>query len=105
VLVSVRDDGVGIAPTDHARIFEEFQQVGTSNLQEGTGLGLAISRRFIELHGGNLRIESEVGQGSTFTFTIPRLQSSAAAEDRAGSPDPKAAAAAAAPGPVRGALL
>ena len=74
VVVSVRDDGVGIAPADQARIFEEFQQVGTSHLQEGTGLGLAISRRFIELHGGSLRVESEPSHGSTFTFTLPRAR-------------------------------
>jgi len=52
VVVSVHDDGVGIAAADQARIFEEFQQAGTSQMQEGTGLGLALSRRFVELHGG-----------------------------------------------------
>jgi len=72
VVVSVHDDGVGIAHADQVRIFEEFQQIGTSQLQEGTGLGLALSRRFVELHGGRLRVESEPGQGSTFTFTLPR---------------------------------
>ena len=82
VVVSVRDDGVGIATADQARIFEEFQQVGTSHLQEGTGLGLAISRRFIELHGGSLRVDSEPGRGSTFTFTLPRTQSNAIPPDR-----------------------
>jgi signal transduction histidine kinase len=82
VVVSVRDDGVGIAPEDQARIFEEFQQVGASRLQEGTGLGLAISRRFIELHGGSLRVESAPGHGSTFTFTIPRTQSTASSPVR-----------------------
>ena len=81
VVVSVRDDGVGIASADQARIFEEFQQVGTSHLQEGTGLGLAISRRFIELHGGSLRVESEPSHGSTFTFTIPRTQGTAIPAD------------------------
>jgi signal transduction histidine kinase len=93
VVVSVHDDGIGVAPADQARIFEEFQQVGTSNLQEGTGLGLAISRRFVELHGGSLRVESEAGKGSTFTFTIPRTQGSAATTENAGSPDPEVAAA------------
>jgi signal transduction histidine kinase len=82
VVVSVRDDGVGIAAADHARIFEEFQQVGTSHLQEGTGLGLAISRRFIELHGGSLRVESEPAHGSTFTLTLPRTQGAAIPPDR-----------------------
>jgi signal transduction histidine kinase len=74
VLVSIKDDGIGIAPADQARIFEEFQQIGRSQLQEGTGLGLALSRRFVELHGGRLWVESEPGQGSTFTFTVPRTQ-------------------------------
>jgi signal transduction histidine kinase len=75
VVVSVRDDGVGIAQADQVRIFEEFQQVGQSQLQEGTGLGLALSRRFVELHGGRIWVESEPGKGSTFTFTLPRTQS------------------------------
>jgi signal transduction histidine kinase len=74
VVVRVHDDGVGIAPEDQARIFEEFQQVGTAHLQEGTGLGLAISRRFVELHGGSLQVESEPARGSTFSFTLPRTQ-------------------------------
>ena len=82
VVVGVRDDGVGIASADQARIFDEFQQVGTSHLQEGTGLGLAISRRFIELHGGSLLVESEPGHGSTFTFTLPRTQGTTIAPDR-----------------------
>jgi signal transduction histidine kinase len=86
VVVSVRDDGVGIASADQARIFEEFQQVGTSHLQEGTGLGLAISRRFIELHGGSLRVESEPSHGSTFTFTIPRTQGTAIPPDSEAPP-------------------
>jgi two-component system sensor histidine kinase/response regulator len=68
----VHDDGVGIAAADHARIFEEFQQAGTSQMLEGTGLGLALSRRFVELHGGRLWVESEPGKGSTFTFSLPR---------------------------------
>ena len=78
VMVSVRDDGAGIAELDQARLFEEFQQVGTSHLQEGTGLGLAISRRFVEQHGGSLIVESELGHGSTFSFTLPRDQHPAA---------------------------
>jgi signal transduction histidine kinase/CheY-like chemotaxis protein len=71
ISVSVRDDGVGIAPADQTRIFEDFEQVGRSVMQEGTGLGLALSRRFVELHGGRLTVESALGQGSTFTFTLP----------------------------------
>jgi signal transduction histidine kinase len=91
VLVSVRDDGIGIAAADQARIFEEFQQIGTSQLQEGTGLGLALSRRFVELHGGLLRVESEPGQGSTFTFRLPRTQSARVGADADGLANPEAA--------------
>jgi two-component system, NtrC family, sensor kinase len=70
--VSVTDTGVGIAPEDQEAIFEEFRQVGTADKKvEGTGLGLALSRKFIELHGGRIWVESQVGVGSTFTFTIP----------------------------------
>ena len=94
VVVSVRDDGVGIASADQARIFEEFQQVGTSHLQEGTGLGLAISRRFIELHGGSLRVESEPGHGSAFTFALPRTQGTAIPPDREAPPRAEVAATA-----------
>jgi signal transduction histidine kinase len=72
VEVSVSDTGVGIAPEDREVIFEEFRQVGTAAKKvEGTGLGLALSRKFIELHGGRIWVESQVGVGSTFTFTIP----------------------------------
>jgi signal transduction histidine kinase len=70
--VSVADTGVGIAQADQDAVFEEFRQVGTADKKaEGTGLGLALSRKFIELHGGQIWVESEVGRGSTFTFTLP----------------------------------
>jgi len=72
VEVSVSDTGVGIAPEDHETVFEEFRQVGASAAkQEGTGLGLALTRKFIELHGGKIWVTSQVGVGSTFTFTLP----------------------------------
>ncbi len=72
VEVSISDTGVGIAPADQEAVFEEFRQVGTSAAkQEGTGLGLALCRKFVELHGGKIRVQSEVGRGSIFTFTIP----------------------------------
>ena len=72
VEVSVADTGVGIAPEDQEVVFEEFRQVGTADKKvEGTGLGLALSRKFIELHGGRIWVTSQVGQGSTFTFTLP----------------------------------
>ena len=70
--IAVADTGVGIAPEDQEAIFEEFRQVGTADKKvEGTGLGLALSRKFIELHGGRIWVQSKVGQGSTFTFTLP----------------------------------
>ena len=70
--VSVTDTGVGIAPEDQEAVFEEFKQVGTADKKiEGTGLGLALSRKFIELHGGRIWVKSQVGAGSTFTFTVP----------------------------------
>ena len=68
-----RDTGIGIASEDQATIFEEFRQVGSDETrkQEGTGLGLTLAKKFIELHGGRIWVESEVGRGSTFTFTLP----------------------------------
>jgi signal transduction histidine kinase len=73
VHVSVRDTGIGIAPEDQAKVFDEFQQVGKASdrSREGTGLGLTLAKRFIELHGGRIWIESEVGTGTTFTFSLP----------------------------------
>src|SRR5262244_3105000 len=72
VEVSVSDTGVGIAPADQEAVFEEFRQVGTAEKKvEGTGLGLTLSRKFIELHGGRIWVKSQVGVGSTFTFTLP----------------------------------
>jgi signal transduction histidine kinase len=73
--VSVADTGIGIAPADQEAVFEEFRQVGTADKKaEGTGLGLALSRKFIELHGGKIWVESQLGAGSTFTFTLPLRQ-------------------------------
>jgi signal transduction histidine kinase len=70
--ISVTDTGVGISPEDQEAVFEEFRQVGTAAKKvEGTGLGLAISRKFIELHGGRIWVESQFGKGSTFAFTLP----------------------------------
>ena len=72
VRVSVADTGPGVAPEDRERIFEEFQQSETGvGHREGTGLGLALSKRFVELHGGRIWLESELGRGSTFTFALP----------------------------------
>jgi signal transduction histidine kinase len=70
--VSVADTGIGIAPADQEAVFEEFRQVGTADKKaEGTGLGLALSRKFIELHGGKIWVQSQLGAGSTFRFTLP----------------------------------
>jgi signal transduction histidine kinase len=73
VEISVSDTGIGIAPEDQAKIFEEFRQVGGdyAHKKEGTGLGLTLAKKFVELHGGRIWVESEVGTGSTFTFTLP----------------------------------
>jgi signal transduction histidine kinase len=73
VEVAISDTGIGIAPEDHEAVFEEFRHVGAAEKKaEGTGLGLALARKFIVLHGGRIWVESQVGVGSTFTFTIPR---------------------------------
>jgi signal transduction histidine kinase len=72
VEVAVSDTGVGIAEADRNAVFEEFRQVGVgATKQEGTGLGLTLCRKFVELHGGRIGVKSQVGAGSTFTFTIP----------------------------------
>jgi two-component system, NtrC family, sensor kinase len=70
--ISVTDTGIGIAPEDHDAVFEEFRQVGKADKKaEGTGLGLALCRKFVELHGGRIWVKSQLGAGSTFTFTLP----------------------------------
>jgi signal transduction histidine kinase len=72
VEISVTDTGIGIAAEDHDAVFEEFRQVGAADKKaEGTGLGLALCRKFVGLHGGRIWVKSELGQGSTFTFTLP----------------------------------
>ena len=73
VTVAVSDTGVGIALEDQAAIFEEFRQVGRDGArrEEGTGLGLTLAKKFVELHGGRIWVTSQLGEGSTFTFTLP----------------------------------
>jgi GAF domain-containing protein len=77
VEISVSDTGIGIAPEDQPKIFEEFRQVGSDYAHkiEGTGLGLTLAKKFVELHGGKIWVESEVGKGSTFSFTLPEKSS------------------------------
>jgi len=96
VTISVSDTGIGIPPDKLPRIFEAFTQVDASPSRKygGTGLGLTISRSFVELHGGRIWVESELGKGSTFTFTLP-IQGPAQVRVEAG---PKAAEEA--PSPV-----
>lgn len=81
--VVVEDSGIGIDPKHHEMIFREFAQVDSSRSRRhhGTGLGLAIARNFIQLHGGEIWVESELGEGSRFYFTLPSVET----EQRAGA--------------------
>ena len=78
VEISVSDTGIGISTEDQPKIFEEFRQVGSdySHKVEGTGLGLTLAKKFVELHGGKIWVTSEVGKGSTFTFSLPQQANS-----------------------------
>jgi two-component system sensor histidine kinase SenX3 len=71
VLVSVADTGVGIGPEDQGRIFERFYQA--PGRRGGAGLGLSVVRELVRLHGGEVRLDSELGKGSTFTVALPHL--------------------------------
>ena len=73
IVVSVTDSGIGIAPSDHDKVFEKFKQVGDTltDKPRGTGLGLPICKEIVEHHGGRIWVESELGHGSTFSFTLP----------------------------------
>ena len=84
IVISIQDTGIGIAPEDMPRLFQEFQQLdGTTRRQQGgAGLGLAISKRFVELHQGHIWVESEFGHGSTFTFTLPVAQAHQPVQDK-----------------------
>ena len=71
--VAVRDTGPGISAADQNKLFQQFQQADNAITKKkgGTGLGLAISKRIIEMHGGRIWVESQLGQGATFAFTLP----------------------------------
>jgi signal transduction histidine kinase len=89
ITIAVSDTGIGIAPEDQAAIFEEFRQVGREDArkQEGTGLGLTLAKKFVELHSGRIWVQSHVGQGSTFSFTLPaRLDEMGASDQGGGEP-------------------
>lgn len=71
-LLSVQDNGIGIAPEFHAQVFEPLKRLHSRDEIEGSGLGLAASRRIVELHGGKMWLESREGEGATFFFTLPK---------------------------------
>ena len=70
--VSVRDRGIGIAPQDQARIFEQFERAVGKQVAPGLGLGLYITRQIVEAHGGRIEVQSSPGEGSAFTVRLPR---------------------------------
>lgn len=73
-VIEVSDQGVGIKPEDQEELFHQFRRVGDQRLASGTGLGLWLTRRLVEAHGGRIWLESRPGEGSTFSFSLPRLQ-------------------------------
>jgi signal transduction histidine kinase len=91
ITIEVSDTGIGIAPEDQAAIFEEFRQVGREDArkQEGTGLGLTLAKKFVELHDGRIWVRSQVGQGSTFSFTLPVRLDGRSASDQGGCGPPR----------------
>jgi signal transduction histidine kinase len=78
--VAVRDNGIGIDPKDHDKIFGMFRRLHGDERFEGTGLGLALVKRIVENAGGRIRVESQLGKGSTFLITLP---------DNAAQPEPR----------------
>jgi signal transduction histidine kinase len=75
IVVTVKDDGPGVAPEYHDRVFERFFRVEHGGVA-GAGLGLAICKRFVELHGGSIALDSQPGQGAAFRFSLPLTEAS-----------------------------
>jgi len=70
--ISIRDNGVGISPENQQRLFSAFERVGDRSIASGTGLGLWLTAALVHAHGGEIGVQSELGQGSTFWFTLPK---------------------------------
>jgi signal transduction histidine kinase len=78
LIVGIHDRGAGISPQDQRRIFEPFERLDSGVKTKGIGLGLVVCKRLVEAHGGRIWVESKLGQGSTFSFTVPRARGSKA---------------------------